>query len=398
MSTVRVMNWNIQNFGVLKSRMNDIVLAISEVVVQNNVDIFSVIEINTTKNSDAIYICEVMLLALQEAAARKNRAGEFKSCILSYNTGLEYYAFFIRDIDSTVPLVCTKGADSNGIVKDVTAATFAPCRDTGVTIGFPLLKPDTAKDSYLLRGLPHWPGARLPALGLFSVPGTTNCSELLPIVACHLIPKTASAAGQIDTLRYFHLFNGLANTIPAPAPAQLQVDDGTGAVTAYLADKLVLLGDLNVNCLDWPMGACASLANLGAVCCIGATTHLVDYHDYRADPRRYKTPASLVTNAYDNIFLLVGPTIAGAVTAANGTVVMTPELVKERKLSLNESVEYYRDLDNRGFDSGEYKSIVVDFAQQLAGDPSHYINIPATLLGTRLISDHLPNFADITLT
>ena len=41
--------------------------------------------------------------------------------------------------------------------------------------------------------------------------------------------------------------------------------------------------------------------------------------------------------------------------------------------------------------------LVYDYGRQLSGDPSHIINLTGSLVGGRLISDHLPVVWDITI-
>jgi hypothetical protein len=53
-------------------------------------------------------------------------------------------------------------------------------------------------------------------------------------------------------------------------------------------------------------------------------------------------------------------------------------------------VDAYKKLDKRGFISNQYADLATDFAKQIAGDKSHIITIAGTLVGGRLVSDHMP--------
>jgi hypothetical protein len=160
----------------------------------------------------------------------------------------------------------------------------------------------------------------------------------------------------------------------------------------------VVLGDFNVDHIDHP-GSYAELTGtpapqLGADSECGVRTHLVTYAQYSG--RDYKTTAELAINAYDNYYFRVDPA-AMNIADSNAVIDNVPELVRKRDLALNASVQHYAELDKRGFKAGGYQHIVNDYAQQIAGDRSHMINLRGSLVGGRLISDHLPVVWDITL-
>lgn len=401
--TVKILNWNIQNFGETKCGIKygneDVVEAIAETVVAENVDIFVMLELNTTKQATAKAVAECMRKELKWRAPGFN---DFQTCVLSPNTGLEFYAFFIRDTTVTTPMPITAIKNAAKVPKilgtgygGLTDATFtAKTGNKVLSEFFPLIAPDLPMVSQKKRklGTPDWPATRFPVLGLFWVPGATAANRLLPIVACHFAPNATLAEQQFKTLRYFSL---LAELGPAgTAPVALNVDSGGGAA-AHTTNSYVLLGDFNV---DYNNNSAAYAAIVGANPQLNATawvndnTHLVTYKDY--SPRDQKTPASLAINNFDRFFTRI---TGGAGAAANPICYPIPDRVSRRKLTLNASVDHYAELDQRGFQGGNYKDIVTDFAQQLTGDSSHIINVRGALVGTRLISDHLPVTLDVTL-
>ena len=67
--TVKILNWNIQNFGETKCGIKhgneDVVDAIAQTVVKENVDIFVMLERNTTKQATAKSVADCMRKALK---------------------------------------------------------------------------------------------------------------------------------------------------------------------------------------------------------------------------------------------------------------------------------------------------------------------------------------------
>lgn len=413
MATVTLMNWNVQNYGPTKSGVNynnyDVVEAIAKEVADAGVDIFCMLEVNTTSNATAAQVCAIMGTALKDYAASQGRQ-EWKTCVISPNTGKEFYAFFVRDTAFTKPMPVTGPVGTFGPPDYLGPATFwTPVTNavfTGTTFGgvpanrFPLLVPDRERLSYKGRslGTPIWPGTRYPVLALFHVPSAAAANQLLPIFACHFSPDADVARNQIATLKYFSVLWKLsAGNGP---PVQLQIDpNGTGA-TATAMNYSITLGDFNVDYVS-ANGGYAPLEGTGAGQ-LGATaadlnvnTHLVTYANYT---RTMKTTDDLAVNLYDNLFTRVNAATASPVTAAAADVYNVPEDVRNRRLELNASVQHYAELDQRGFQgSNAYQDFVTDYARQIAGDPSHLITVKGSLVGGRLISDHLPVTMQLTI-
>jgi hypothetical protein len=417
MPTVTVVNWNIQNYGPTKSGVHygnrDIVRAIAKVVNDVNADIFVLLEVNTTHVATAQQVSDIMRDELRAEAA--NPDSEWRRYVLSPNTGREFYAFFVRDPNYTRPLPIVGplvGGNVPTILGGAGQATVAAAQFDAVPTAnlrashFPLLSPDLQNNH---GAIPPWPATRRPVLGLFWVPGASAANRLLPIVACHFAARDYLARAQFRNLRYFSLLEALAaapppppppNPVPPPPnPVQLNIrPPGGGGWVQHAANYYVLLGDFNVDFLAFP-GSYSSIRgtprpDLGATQFVRDTTHLVTYRRY--SPRDFHTTPELAINAYDDIFGGASPAVVGVV-GADAQVKNIPEQIRTRELALKDSVWHYKELDQRGFDSDAYLDVVYDYAGQLAGDRSHLINLTGSLVGGRLISDHLPVVWDITI-
>jgi len=411
---VSVLTWNIQNYGKLKASLDDVVTAIANTVNSYQPDIFVMLEVNTTLNATAEYLLERMAAALF-----KESGGKYRVCMRSPNTGVEYYAYFLKDSSATIPLVPTVAGTSRraGIIgkdgfawKDVLflPAILNPSKPELVDGVAPLLSPDFP--AYSLRGrrlgIPDWPGVRLPSLGLFWVPGASGPSRLLPLVACHFAANHNVAQRQIRNLDTFSLFQGVGPADPTgrvpTTPLKVKVNLGGGAENMSIPGW-ILTGDFNLNWLN-PAEAPlyqpivgSTFPRLGAGAAVDKGTHLTTYYGYS---RTMKDTKDLAVNGYDNHFLRNSPAAMSPATLSGPQVLDVPNAVQNRTLKLWESVDYYAQLDKKGFAAGQYKTFAVDFANQLgysgsfAGSP---INVKGALVGGRLISDHLPVYASFRL-
>jgi hypothetical protein len=153
---VSILTWNIQNYGKTKAGLDDLVDAIAATVNAYQPDIFVLLEVNTTLNATAEYLLERLARALYRASG-----GKYRICLRSPNTGVEYYAFFIRDTAVTrplVPIVTATGGKGGIIGKDGvpwSAVQFRAALITGTTPRLidgvaPLLSPDFP--AYSVRG------------------------------------------------------------------------------------------------------------------------------------------------------------------------------------------------------------------------------------------------------
>lgn len=416
--TVRVMNWNVQNFGPAKAGIKfgnyDVVLAIAKLVVESKTDILVLLELNTTSRQTATDVASNLLQGLHSYSYGKGR-NEWNVCVLSPNTGTEFYGFFVRDAARTVPMpisapvVGTSPVEDLGPFHPAATAEFTAvaANATGVQQGrFPLLHADLPKTSSFGRpmGIPLWPGTRYPVLGLFWVPQASAVNRMLPIFACHFAPNSSQANSQILNLPYFSVLNALRPGAAAPVSLKVTPPGGMGSVTQAI-NYFVITGDFNIDFRRDPhfytalmqkgplLGGAIRL--LEAEKSIKDPTHLVTTQEFNT--RDYKTTKDLAINAFDNFFTMVNPATPATVTFGGAEVPDVPAQVKNRSLTLRESVTHYEELDQRGFSSRPYQNIIRDAASQLTGDKSHLINLRGALVGGRLISDHLPTVVDITL-
>jgi hypothetical protein len=278
--------------------------------------------------------------------------------------------------------------------------------ETGVLESwFPLLMPDLPHPTTrtLRTRAPKWPGTRRAVLGLFYV-RSGKSGSLLPIVACHYIAEAKRAARQFDVLPDFSILRGLTSGMrppgqPAPKPVRVRVDPDGGGYVSRALNYFVLTGDFNVDytkrkLLYAPIEK-SGMYQLGATSRIGSNTFLMNYDQY--DSRLHKTTAALAIRNYDNFFFRIAPKQPVAAQAAPGRVYDVPELVRNRDVELCESVDRYKELDQRGFHDLPYEPVVTNFSNQLTGDKSIQINLLGSLMGARLISDHLPTLLTLTV-
>jgi hypothetical protein len=441
MPTIRIMNWNIQNLGPTKSGLKhsnyDIITAIGQLVVANQVDLLVLLEINTTSAGKAKAVMQMLQAALNHYSEEAGFANGYETGLLSPNTGREFYGFFIRDTNVLRPLpltgpVAATQYDTLGgafypalAAAEFTKVDIPPGRNI-LDVRFPLLYPDV-KLRPASRTVAAWPGPRAPCLGLFEVQGAAPANAYLPVFACHFAAAKNLATQQIRTLRFFSLLRGLAPdpppSQPAYTPLSLQIRPAPNAPpAAHPMYQVVVTGDFNVDFFRSPKNynplAKQEFPSLG---CPGylplpgsdpkyvpKNTHLVTFSDF--SQRVQKATWQLAVSAYDNFFVRGSAANGGAFppppAAAGGgnrrvaevRVSDVPALVMNRTLKLKDSVQHYAELDQRGFDgSTAYLTATQDFANQLAGDKGNYINLQGALIGGRLISDHLPVITDIQL-
>ena len=414
MPTIRLMNWNIQNFGATKAGLLynnfDVVRAIAEVVVREEIDIFVMLEVNTTNEGTARHLASVMRDALRMEDDREN-IDLWRQVVISPNTGVEFYAFFVRDSRVTEPLPFVDMVGRTLLPEMLNARNpiadaiweADPADYDVMDYGFPLLGPDLQNRSLYGRahsGIPPWPGVRYPVLGLFRVAGATAANELLPIVACHFAPAAVLAKRQFETLFNFSLLNGMAPQ-PYGEPVRLRIRQN-GTTWPRTPRYYVLTGDFNV---DYTRTAYAPIVGtghrqLGATAGITDATVLPDtmlmtYRQFNST-RPKTTPAFAVSN-FDNFFLRQNATRGAGAAVTRSEVIDIPEDIRFRSLELRASVKHYQELDQRGFVSGEYQWPVSDFANQLTNRTT-MVNLKASLVGARLISDHLPSIIDLRIT
>jgi hypothetical protein len=412
MPNIRIMNWNIQNLGPIKYQLNDVMAAIAKVVVDNNIDIFVAVEINTTKSNMANTIALALRAALNTYATVSHGlpANSYTTYVLSPNTGLEFYGFFIKNTAVVRPVIIT-GAPPPTQVGDGGTA-LAACQFAAQAVpgpfpgGFPLMQTDTPLPGHHHNA--HWTATRLPCLGLFEIQGAAAANQYLPIVVCHFAPNNIQAPAQFRVLPGFSLLNLIAN--PPAGGFNLNITNSAGVAGPKPISMAVITGDFNI---DYPdasynplTGAAAPAASLGFAAGLPAgpppppKTHLLTLDEF-AVRRPGGNVLNLRTVCYDNFFI-GGGFAAGAGAGRrilNPAVIDIPALVRVRNLKLNQSINHYAELDQKGFSGSDrelYKLAGSDYRKQLT--VKEMIMSPiAVLIGARLISDHLPVIIELQL-
>jgi len=416
MPTIRLMNWNIQNFGRTKAGLNfdnhDVVQAIAEVVIREDIDIFVMLEVNTTAEGTARELASTMRDALRDEENSEDLE-LWRQVVISPNTGREFYAFFIKDSRRTEPLPLAGMVSGGAVTPDILDARHpivdaiweADPDDFDVMDDyFPLLGPDVRERSQRGRQLrvPVWPGIRYPVIGLFRIAGATQANEILPIIACHFAPAATVAARQFETLYHFSLMNAMS---PIPdqtqLPVQLRIRRGN-AIIRRTPRFYVLTGDFNI---DYNANAYAAIVGNGLKQ-LGATAYITNNTDLpktmlmtygQFNSQRPKNTGQFAVKNFDNVIMRRNSTRGAGAAVPVSEVVNIGEDIRWRALQLRASVQHYRELDQRGFDSGQYQWPVSDFANMLT-NLSTGVNLKAALVGARLISDHLPAIIDLTVT
>lgn len=411
--TIKMLNWNIQNFGMQKAGFSDILSAVAEVVVNLQVDLFVIMELNTKSPVDAVTISTAMCDFLNYFAKKNNQGDFYKVCVLSPNTGVEFYGFIVRDTSVIQPLpliipnplpVSVGGAAESTPWNHVTFGQVAFNGSIQIINGFPLVTPDLPKVNLGRAGLrspvPVWPGNRKPAFGLFYVPNANACNRLFGVLACHYIPNATLALQQINVLPYFSVLSSIGQG--SVASPQLNIKFATTAAASYEVQCGVVTGDFNINYGDIGQTTYYNLLRLNypppsigyAIQNTNQNTHTVDYAHFSL--RVYHTTDQLATSNYDNFFIRAYAGAANPATAANTQVFNLAEAIRLRKLSLSVCVNHYAELDKKGFSSGLYNSYATDFVSQLT-NPTTIMNTKAALVGSRLISDHWPVYSELNL-
>lgn len=415
---VKILNWNIQQFGKTKAKYSDIVNGIANMVVRVNPDIFVMVEINTTDDTTGQALAVRMATALNAESIRIHGRDEFKVYVLSQNTDREYYGFFVRDAARTKPLIPINPATGGVPLKigktlpyTLTNVVFTERALTGLIQfinGFCLYEPDqdlvTSSGRKSRRLSADWPGIRLPALAMFWL---DTAQRLLPIFVCHYAPDEALATSQFNNLKFFSLLGGMGPSAgPGSAPHGIPVVKvkRLGQVQQNVTPGCyVLTGDFNVDYIS--LSAVANYASIEGVSSpdLGATientnfeTLLMGYGKFKTD--RPKQIIKLAIHDYDNFCLRVSPTAPFTVTSSNLAVYLTAAEIQTRAVKLSQSVKSYAELDKRGFESNQYADMATNFALQIGGHKSHLISIGGSLVGARLISDHLGVSVTYTVT
>lgn len=410
--TIRIMNWNIEQFGTLKACMPDIMRAIAKIVVKNKIDIVCIVEVKTTKFATAAQHLQTLSAAInQQAKLSRQPATYYKTYALSQGTGLEHYGFIIKDVGAIQPVTLPAsmvwvGPEPNHVLEKQNFIT----RDTqGLVEGrFPLYRPDMTRGTNVT--CDRWVGVRYPCLALFYVTGAAE--PYLPIFVCHFKANTNTATEQMRRIPYISLLNHIAHQ----NPLSMQINGAHQQIT-----KAIFTGDFNVhyttggaNSAYNPFVAIpiphpvtptpnrrppAPVDSLGFNMAITQEkTHLYRFHTFVKKSRSEKrTTLDLRRNLYDNFFFGGhSATYPSAITLVGQSVVDVPKMFRGDVLELKECLSYYAALDAKGLKDNPYQIRVKNYVNQLRSRYST-VNLEASLVGARLISDHLPVILEVQL-
>jgi hypothetical protein len=295
MPNIRVMTWNIQDLSWTKMQINGMATAIARTVVAQNIDILVVVEVCKTDVASAMY----HLAATLNAEAGGGHA--YLPWFLSYETGTEHYAFFVKDLRMVRPLgfepnpnippgQSVPDGTAENPLQNLQALRWRtwPDNDSWGHVPTPLpltpriplvntyalLPRDRTLSAKHFRGQSHQYGghaekigARLPCMALFKV-RTAGNEYILPIICCHYaavrdkLEKNILAHSQVKHLPNLHIAqlyarldpnrnanpnqNPNANPNPnQPPPLVSGYLDVDGAPT--LVRNILFTGDFNID-------------------------------------------------------------------------------------------------------------------------------------------------------
>jgi hypothetical protein len=264
---IRILNWNIQQLSAAKLAIPGMATAIARTIVALNPDVAVILEVRHA-NAAA---------SMQELAEELNAAAgggtAYQTWQLSERTGLEHYAFFIRDTalvrpmqftpNPVAPVAAGLGTRANPIANlewarwqtwpvgiawgAAVLAGQAPPAPLVTRFSHPRLEraPKRRRASFSGRSIEEGGyalgvGSRLPCLAVFQV-HTGAGDYYFPIVTCHYaaVPdgRNQLAQGQIKQLRELHIAQ-----LFFPASGFLHINGGPIQV-----QELIFTGDFNVD-------------------------------------------------------------------------------------------------------------------------------------------------------
>lgn len=275
MPNIRIMNWNIEQLSWNKVRMGNMTDVLAQTVVAQNIDILVVVEVRSANVNN---IMETMSASLNNLAGGNNYLGWF----ISYETGGEFYGFFIRDLDVIRPVEVTAGpgggaaqppGSSNYPLVNLKESTFEswPTNDWNTSAypipgGRPQLplidayatpyrnrrakkKAQFAGGAIAQGGYSLGRGFRRPCVAMFMV-HSAAVDYLIPIVCCHYAAvrggRNILGQSQVAQLGYLHIAQ-LFNDYDAGGATSGYIDIDGAAVQIQ---ELMFTGDFNLDFLE----------------------------------------------------------------------------------------------------------------------------------------------------
>lgn len=441
---VSILTWNVQQYGAAKTGFADLLRNMAQVVAEQHPDIFVLPELTATPTAPARELAYQLASALRAAAYDQHKTDEYRVAVLSPDTSTSFYAYFVRDARKTTPLLAykltadkevavTKIGDGGDSFEQVFFRKHQP--DTGIEVlsGFPFLTPDLVneaaekaknpaddKDKKKPKP-PKWP-KRLPVLGLFWCDEARAPNKVLPLLACAFAADEQTAGQQLDACRYLQLLRGIGprppvpddedddeDAVPAPpAPEAVAVqlrDKPAELAAQHVLSYYVLAGSFPASYPDplYDPLTDDEAPSLGAEVQNAAPgpdyTHLTQLIGYDRFGGKTDELPKLLLDCTDNYLLRVDPAVDCPAEAGGTEVVLVPEAVQDQTLGFGPAVGSTAALDKAGFGSKLYGGFATHFARQvlrgrLSGED---LDLKATLVGSRLLSDHLPLSFTLTI-
>jgi hypothetical protein len=274
------MNWNIEHLSENKLNIPGLAEAIARTVRAANVDVVIFLEVKITNVIAAMHTLSAALNHAQPGAAGHNWKGWF----LSYETGVEHYAVFIKDLSVVRPIHVYKPqthpaeGSQDSPLTNLRRDKFRvwPNNFAG-PVGYPIAgrpylplinlfaAPKNPRATKRARGFGGIPldrggysmgrGFRLPVLAMLQVLTPAGNSHVLPFVACHYAAvryqnqRNHLGQGQVSQLKLTHIAQLFSNN-PGAAGAMsgyLNIRDNADHNHAVAVQELCFTGDFNLD-------------------------------------------------------------------------------------------------------------------------------------------------------
>lgn len=347
-------------------------------------------------NDEAVDVCQSLQVVL---GCESN--GDYQVCLLSPSSQAKYYAFFVKDPKTVVPMQITGPNVGDGPARQLggsllgaqyAESVFEPVTGTGVIpYAAPLATPDLPRQDNSASAA-VMPG-RAPALAMFYVPDAAPGNEFLSVLAHQLSTPDTAALKQINAYPFYSLLHELAPggsggiTVNVRRPADT-------SVTQSQLSSVVIVGGFGIDIASTP-AAYDGITGLGAAPVSQEPTRLCTYGELAQ--AGIQSTEGMAVAACDTAFLLNASTSATPLTATNVMVPCVPEAVRTGSVSLGPSVQWYAELDPLGLSSPSDTTPQGDLVSLLTGNADNDVVLAGSLAGARLVSDHEPVLFQLNL-